>query len=94
MKIMSPSPTGPHAVIRLHRRLAVDDEIEVLAVLVRMQRRGGVLLVVHDAGRHVVDLGELLVDEENALARLFGADQRRQLILFEYVCHCVFSCLL
>src|SRR5208282_1440319 len=84
-------PDRPYAVVRFHRRLAVDDEIEMLAVLVQVQGRRRALLVVHDARQHVVDSGELLVDEENALARRFGVDQRRQLALLEDVSHWVSS---
>src|SRR5450755_14673 len=73
--------------VRFHRRLAVDDEIEVLAVLVQMQGRRRVLFVVHDARQHVVDIGEFLINEENALARLFGIDQRGQIALLEYISH-------
>src|SRR5450631_563486 len=80
-------PDRPYPVVRFHRRLAVDDEIKVLAVLVQMQRRGRILLVVHDAGQHVVDIGEFLIDEENALARLLGVNQRGQIPLLEYISH-------
>ena len=59
----------------------------MLAVLVQMERRCGVFLVVHDAGQHVVDMGQLLVDEEDALARALGVDQRGQLVLFEDISH-------
>src|SRR3974377_2154812 len=38
-------PDRAHALVGLHRRLASDDEIKVLAVLVEMERRGGALLV-------------------------------------------------
>jgi hypothetical protein len=42
---------------------------------------------MHDTGEHVVDLGELLINEENALARAFGVDQRRQLVFLKDVSH-------
>src|SRR3974390_764524 len=37
-------PDRAHALVGLHRRLASDDEIKVLAVLVEMQRRGGAVV--------------------------------------------------
>src|ERR1035437_2559710 len=65
-------PDRPYSVVRFRRRVAVDDEVEVLAVLVKVQRRRRTLLVVHDAGQHVVDIGEFLIDEENTLAARHG----------------------
>jgi hypothetical protein len=40
---------------------------------------------MHDPRKHVVDLGEFLVDEENALAAV--GQQPRELIFVENVCH-------
>src|SRR5262249_46428147 len=79
-----------HALIRFYRRLACNDEIEVLAVLVQMERRRGVLFVMHNASQHVVNVGELLIDEKDTFARPFGVDQRGQLALFENIGHFIF----
>src|SRR5205823_3533567 len=67
--------------------LALHDEVEVLAVLVEMVRRGSTLLVTHDPREHVVYLCQLLVDEESALSPRYGRDQLRQLVLVKNVCH-------
>jgi hypothetical protein len=40
---------------------------------------------MHDPRQHVVDLGEFLVDEENALAPV--GQQPGQLIFIENICH-------
>jgi hypothetical protein len=40
---------------------------------------------MHDPRKHVVDLGEFLVDEENALAAV--GQQSGQLIFVKNICH-------
>src|ERR1022692_193417 len=67
--------------------VAFHDEVEMLAVLMQVIRGGGSLLIAHDACQHVVDLSQLFVDEEGALAARYRRDQLRQLILVKNVCH-------
>src|SRR6266852_5934194 len=76
-----------HALFRFDGPFPFHDEIKMLAIFVEMIGRRGSLLVVHDPRQQVVDVGELLVDEEGALAARHYRNQFRELILVENVCH-------
>src|SRR6185312_439406 len=65
------------------------DEVEMLAVLMKVVGRRCAVFVAHDAGEHVVDLRELLIDEESAFAAGYGGDQPRECVFVEYVGHSV-----
>ena len=52
-----------------------------------MKGRRGIALVVHDAGKHVVDIRQFLIDEKYPLAARYGRNQPRQLILVKDVGH-------
>jgi len=71
-------PDRPYTVVQFQRRLAVDGEIEVLTVLVQVHGRCRILFVVHDADQHVVNIGELLINEENTFAAWHYHDGSRQ----------------
>jgi hypothetical protein len=46
---------------------------------------------MHNTSEHVVDLGELLIDEKDAFTAGHDRDQRRQLRLLEDIGHCISS---
>src|SRR5580692_10090265 len=79
-----------NALLGFDGPVAFHDEVEVLAVLMQVIRGGGSLLVVHDAGQHVVDLSQFLVNEEGPFAARYGRHQLRQLVFVKYVCHVLF----
>ena len=66
-----------HALFRFHRRLAVDDEIEMLAIGVIVIRRRRARFVVHHARQHIVDVREFLIDEKGAFAPRHDRYERR-----------------
>jgi hypothetical protein len=80
-------PDRADAFVGFHRRVAADDEIEVLAILMQVQGRCRAFFVVHDPGQHVIDVGEFLIDEKDAFAPRHDRDQRRQFNFLENIGH-------
>ena len=85
-------PDRLNAFRRLDLRLAIHDEVEVLADLVVMQWRRRALRVRHHTGEHVVDVGQLLVHKERSHAPAGRALEARQFVLMKDVGQSTLPC--